>query len=56
MKLLHTGAFAKLCGVRKGTLLFYDKEGGLRPKNTSPETVIAAMAWISIMNSRFFPC
>ena len=35
MKLLHTGAFAKLCGVRKGTLLFYDKEGVLRPKYIS---------------------
>ena len=32
MKFLSTGEFAKLCGVPKGTLLFYDKEGLLKPK------------------------
>lgn len=31
-KMLTTGAFAELCGAKKGTLLFYDKEGLLKPK------------------------
>jgi len=31
-KMLTTGAFAELCGTKKGTLLFYDKEGLLKPK------------------------
>ena len=30
--MLTTGAFAELCGTKKGTLLFYDKEGLLKPK------------------------
>lgn len=34
-KMLTTGAFAKLCGTQKGTLLFYDKEGLLKPKHIS---------------------
>ncbi len=34
-KMLTTGAFAKLCGTKKGTLLFYDKEGLLKPKHIS---------------------
>lgn len=34
-KMLTTGAFAQLCGTRKGTLLFYDKEGLLKPKYIS---------------------
>lgn len=55
MKLLHTGAFAKLCGVRKGTLLFYDKEGGLRPKYISGNGY-RRYGMDQIMNSRFFPC
>lgn len=33
--LLTTGEFAKLCGTPKGTLLFYDKEGLLKPKHVS---------------------
>lgn len=33
--LLTTGEFAKLCGIQKGTLLFYDKEGLLKPKHVS---------------------
>ncbi|WP_084448353.1 MerR family transcriptional regulator [Desulfovibrio inopinatus] len=33
--LLTTGEFAKLCGTQKGTLLFYDKEGLLKPKHVS---------------------
>ncbi len=35
MKFLSTSEFAKLCGTRKGTLLFYDKEGLLKPKYVS---------------------
>lgn len=35
MEMLTTGAFAQLCGTRKGTLLFYDKEGLLKPKYIS---------------------
>lgn len=34
-KMLTSGAFAKLCGTQKGTLLFYDKEGLLKPKHIS---------------------
>lgn len=34
-KMLTTGAFAKLCGTQKGTLLFYDREGLLKPKHIS---------------------
>jgi DNA-binding transcriptional MerR regulator len=34
-RLLTTGEFAKLCGTQKGTLLFYDKEGLLKPKHVS---------------------
>lgn len=34
-KTLTSGAFAKLCGTQKGTLLFYDKENLLKPKYTS---------------------
>ena len=34
-RLLTTGEFAKLCGIPKGTLLFYDKEGLLKPKHVS---------------------
>mgnify|MGYP000858061038 CR=1 FL=1 len=34
-QLLTTGKFAKLCGTQKGTLLFYDKEGLLKPKHVS---------------------
>jgi DNA-binding transcriptional MerR regulator len=33
--ILTTGEFAKLCGTQKGTLLFYDKEGLLKPKHVS---------------------
>lgn len=33
--LLTTGEFAKLCRVPKGTLLFYDKEGLLKPNHIS---------------------
>ena len=33
--LLTTGEFAKLCGTQKGTLLFYEKEGLLKPKHVS---------------------
>lgn len=32
---LSTGAFARLCGVRKGTLRFYDQEGLLPPRQVS---------------------
>lgn len=32
---LTTGEFASLCGTAKGTLLFYDKEGLLKPKHVS---------------------
>ena len=35
MRYLNTGKFAKLCGVKKDTLLFYDKEGLLKPKYIS---------------------
>lgn len=35
MKYLSTGAFAKLCGVKKDTILFYDREGLLKPKYIS---------------------
>ena len=35
MKLLTTGAFAKLCETKKGTLFFYDNEGLLKPKYVS---------------------
>ncbi len=35
MKFLTTGEFARLCGTQKGTLLFYDKEGLLKPKHVS---------------------
>lgn len=34
-KTLTTGAFAKLCRTQKGTLLFYDREGLLKPKYIS---------------------
>jgi DNA-binding transcriptional MerR regulator len=34
-RLLTTGEFAKLCGTQKGTLLFYDKEGLLKPRHVS---------------------
>ncbi|MEF2231876.1 MAG: MerR family transcriptional regulator [Pseudodesulfovibrio sp.] len=34
-QLLTTGEFANLCEVPKGTLLFYDKEGLLKPKHVS---------------------
>lgn len=34
-QLVTTGGFAKLCGTQKGTLLFYDKEGLLKPKHVS---------------------
>ena len=33
--LLTTGEFASLCGTQKGTLLFYEKEGLLKPKHVS---------------------
>lgn len=33
--MLTTGEFAKLCRTQKGTLLFYDKEGLLKPKHVS---------------------
>lgn len=33
--LLSTGEFASLCGTQKGTLLFYEKEGLLKPKHVS---------------------
>ena len=33
--LLTTGEFAKLCGTQKGTLLFYEKEGLLKPRHVS---------------------
>ena len=33
--LLTTGEFASLCSTQKGTLLFYEKEGLLRPKHVS---------------------
>ena len=35
MKYLSTGEFAKLCRTRKDTLLFYDKEGLLKPRHVS---------------------
>lgn len=35
MKYLSTGEFARLCGTRKDTLLFYDKEGLLKPRIVS---------------------
>ena len=34
-QLLTTGEFASLCGTQKGTLLFYEKEGLLKPKHVS---------------------
>jgi len=34
-ELMTTGAFAELCGTQKGTLLFYDREGLLKPKHIS---------------------
>lgn len=34
-RLLTSGEFARLCGAQKGTLLFYDKEGLLKPKHIS---------------------
>ena len=33
--LLTSGEFANLCGTQKGTLLFYEKEGLLKPKHVS---------------------
>ena len=33
--LLTSGEFASLCGTQKGTLLFYEKEGLLKPKHVS---------------------
>ena len=35
MKYLSTGEFASLCRTRKDTLLFYDKEGLLKPRLVS---------------------
>lgn len=35
MKYLSTGEFAKLCRTSKDTLLFYDKEGLLKPRHVS---------------------
>ena len=35
MKYLSTGEFARLCRTRKDTLLFYDKEGLLKPRHVS---------------------
>lgn len=35
MKYLSTGEFARLCRTRKDTLLFYDKEGLLKPRLVS---------------------
>lgn len=35
MKYLSTGQFAKLCGIKKDTLLFYDREGLLVPRHVS---------------------
>ena len=37
-ELMTTGAFAELCGTQKGTLLFYDREGLLKPKHISEIT------------------
>ena len=37
--LLTTGEFASLCGTQKGTLLFYEKEGLLKPKHVSENAV-----------------
>ena len=34
-RLLTSGEFARLCGTQKGTLLFYDKEGLLKPRYVS---------------------
>ena len=33
--LLTSGEFASLCGTQKGTLLFYEKEGLLKPRHVS---------------------
>lgn len=35
MRWLNAGAFARLCGINKGALLFYDREGLLKPMEVS---------------------
>ncbi len=35
MKYLSTGEFAALCGIKKDTLFFYDREGLLKPRHVS---------------------
>ena len=35
MKFMTTGQFATFCGTSKGTLIFYDRQGLLKPRHTS---------------------